>query len=173
LYLAPAGGDVDYDAGGSADERGARPSRLAQAHSPRPSAGAKVARMHLPPPRIDVIHLDPVRAEIRFTFDSGTLPAGAELRGQLIGPRCPGMTTIEVAYPLRPSSQPGVLHAVIPEPSLWQAERPFVYDAFSNAGKWKKCVAKSVLPLGLPPHHDACVSRSLGLGGVNRAIRER
>jgi len=59
------------------------------------------------------------------------------------------MTTIEVAYPLRPSSQPGVLHAVIPEPSLWQAERPFVYDAFFECWQMEKCVAKSVLPLGL------------------------
>ena len=56
-----------------------------------------------------------------------------EVRGRLVGPRCPGVTTIEVAYPLRPfPCQPGGVpplsrRVVIPEPSLWEPQHPFVY----------------------------------------------
>ena len=44
------------------------------------------------------------------------------------------MTTVEVAYPLRPfEPKPAdtqlAARVAIPEPSLWQPEHPFVYDA--------------------------------------------
>jgi hypothetical protein len=56
-------------------------------------------------------------------------PAGAELRGKLVGPRRPGVTTVEVAYPLRPApGDPLTLRAVVPEPNLWTPEAPFRYD---------------------------------------------
>jgi hypothetical protein len=57
-----------------------------------------------------------------------------ELRGRLVGPKFPGVTTVEVAYPLRPFPHPPkglpalAGRVVIPEPNLWQAAFPFVYD---------------------------------------------
>jgi hypothetical protein len=77
---------------------------------------------------------DAVEAELWVTATADDRAPG-ELRGRLVGPRCPGRTTIEVAYPLRPfARKPGGLPAfaaqvVIPEPSLWQEAHPFMYDA--------------------------------------------
>jgi hypothetical protein len=56
-----------------------------------------------------------------------------QVRGRLMGPRCAGRSTIEVAYPLRPL--PDLLEGdagltsrtIIPEPSLWDADNPFCY----------------------------------------------
>ena len=57
-------------------------------------------------------------------------PGGVEVRGKLVGPRRPGVATVEVAYPLRPVSgdAPVSLRAVIPEPNLWTPDVPFRYD---------------------------------------------
>jgi len=66
------------------------------------------------------------------------------VRGRLVGPRCAGVSTIEVAYPLQPLPRQleGVpllsRRVVIPEPSLWEAKRPYVYRAIvelSEAGE--------------------------------------
>lgn len=54
---------------------------------------------------------------------------GVELRGRLIGPRCQGVSTVEIDYPLRPAGDnPLSLRAVVPEPNLWSPEAPFRYD---------------------------------------------
>jgi hypothetical protein len=53
-----------------------------------------------------------------------------------MGPRCPYAATVEVAYPLREleqnSGQGGatsiLLRTVIPEPSMWDPESPFLYS---------------------------------------------
>jgi len=54
----------------------------------------------------------------------------AEVRGRLVGPRCEGVSTVEVAYPLRPAGGDTgpTLRAVIPEPNLWSPAAPFRYD---------------------------------------------
>lgn len=58
--------------------------------------------------------------------------AAAEARGRLVGPRCPRVGTVEIAYPLRPAPAAGravlCLRAVIPEPNLWSPDAPFRYD---------------------------------------------
>ncbi len=58
----------------------------------------------------------------------------AELRGRVTGPVCAYADTIEVAYPLRgvASAQADTLtaRAVIPEASLWDPARPFLYRVF-------------------------------------------
>ena len=57
-----------------------------------------------------------------------------EVRGRVVGPRCPGVTTLEVAYPLRPLPKPEgsatsiTMRIVIPDPLGWQPERPYVYE---------------------------------------------
>ncbi len=59
--------------------------------------------------------------------------SNVQLRGRLNGPRCPFSTTIEIAYPLRERARGDdivTMSAVIPEPSLWDPESPFVYISF-------------------------------------------
>src|SRR5262249_35700857 len=58
-----------------------------------------------------------------------------ELHGRLMGPTCAYSTTIEVAYPVRKprvsEDDPRKLigRVVIPEPSWWDPESPFLYTA--------------------------------------------
>src|SRR5262249_42977924 len=51
--------------------------------------------------------------------------------GRLMGPSWPYGDTVEVAYALRPVAAGGVralaARVVIPEPGLWEPERPFLY----------------------------------------------
>jgi hypothetical protein len=65
--------------------------------------------------------------------------ATTELRGRLMGPRCAYATTVEVAYPLRAhpdgldfrlfhSPQTLNMDVIIPEPSWWEPECPFLYE---------------------------------------------
>jgi len=78
--------------------------------------------------------LNPAEAEVWITAVPTDCLGGMELRGRLMGPRCPYSTTIEVAYPLQPlplqSEKPRHLTArvIIPEPSLWDPESPFLYQ---------------------------------------------
>jgi hypothetical protein len=85
-------------------------------------------------PRIRRVTVEPVRVSsaeavllVRVELDS---PAeGVELRGTLVGPRCEGVSAVEVAYPLRPEPGEGlVLRVVVPEPNLWSAATPFRYE---------------------------------------------
>jgi hypothetical protein len=67
--------------------------------------------------------LTPALGEIRVTAD-----AGVDVRGRLIGPRCRFASTVEVAYPLRPATgSDGSFRALVPEPSMWEPECPFLY----------------------------------------------
>src|SRR4051794_28070059 len=81
-----------------------------------------------PMPRYHVlIHaLDSTRADIRIHFDN--LPSDVEVRGRLMGPRCDGVSTVEVAYWLRPLEAVGIYQVLIPEPNFWTPERPFRYE---------------------------------------------
>ncbi len=79
--------------------------------------------------------LTPAEAEVWIVPEVEQLTPATEIRGRLMGPRCPNITTIEIAYPLRPlatqpeGTSPLTRRALIPEPSLWEPERPFVYRA--------------------------------------------
>ncbi len=81
--------------------------------------------------------LDPTLGEVDVFVHPERLASRTQVRGQLTGPRCAYSTTIEVAYPWRETSrtyeQEGEPHihvrAVIPEPSLWEPQTPFLYDA--------------------------------------------
>jgi hypothetical protein len=80
----------------------------------------------LPSCTVRVHRLDPTLAELRVEFSN--LPADVEVRGRLMGPCCPGATTIEVAYHFRPQpGSPSVFKVLIPEPVFWTAEWPSVY----------------------------------------------
>jgi hypothetical protein len=80
--------------------------------------------------------LIPAQAEVWITVEPARLTPATEVRGRLMGPRCPYASTVEVAYPLRPpppnSVPPGTpgltMRVVIPEASLWEPESPFLYE---------------------------------------------
>jgi len=80
--------------------------------------------------------LNPVSAEVWITVLPEHHTPTTEVRGRLMGPRCPYSSTIEVAYPLRPlptnQKQPDLsgltVRAIIPEGSLWEPQCPFLYQ---------------------------------------------
>jgi len=80
--------------------------------------------------------LDPAEAEMWISVYPEELTASTEVRGRLMGPRCRYSTTVEVAYPLREwkraYEKEDVPHlsmrVIIPEPSLWDPESPFLYE---------------------------------------------
>lgn len=81
----------------------------------------------LPTYTVRVHRLDPTLAELHIEFAG--LPTDVEVRGRLMGPRCPGMSTIEVAYYLRAErGLPAVYSVRIPEPAYWSADQPCVYE---------------------------------------------
>lgn len=57
-----------------------------------------------------------------------------KLGGQLTGPRCATIETIQLAYPLKPHAPSGLTQGVlagrflIAEPNLWTERTPFVYE---------------------------------------------
>jgi hypothetical protein len=79
--------------------------------------------------------LSPTEAEIWITAGTEHLTATTEIRGHLVGPHCLYATTVEVAYPIRPIPHPPenlpplTRRVIIPEPSLWDPQSPFVYRA--------------------------------------------
>src|SRR6266404_9073945 len=80
--------------------------------------------------------LDPAEAEIGISVYPEELTAGTEVRGRLMGPRCRYASTVEVAYPLREWKRayekedvPHLwLRVIIPEPSFWDTQSPFLYE---------------------------------------------
>src|SRR5262249_10780296 len=76
----------------------------------------------------------PAEAEVWVTVVPEQITPTTEVRGRLMGPRCPYASTVEIAYPLRPLPRLGVVGSglvrrlVIPEASLWDPESPFLYQ---------------------------------------------
>jgi hypothetical protein len=89
--------------------------------------------------RVDLFDqtLVPAEAEVWVTVHLDQITPTTELRGRLMGPTCRYSSTVEVAYPLRPltksqkppaSEGPALtMRVVIPEPSFWDPESPFLY----------------------------------------------
>src|SRR5829696_7747097 len=76
------------------------------------------------------IRLTPTEAELAVRIDVDGPAADAEVHGRLMGPRCKYSKTIEVAYPIRrlPGGASGLVgRVIIPEPSWWDPESPFLY----------------------------------------------
>jgi hypothetical protein len=103
----------------------------------------------LPTYRTHIHALDPARADVRIQFDD--LPEDVEVRGRLMGPRCPGVSTVEVAYRLRPldSGPPGTYQVLIPEPNLWAPEHPFRYEGPVEFWREGQLLGQLTLSLGL------------------------
>jgi len=69
-------------------------------------------------------------AEFLVHVQIGGPASGCTVTGRAVGPRCEGVSTVEVAYPLRVLEMRDTtvsLRCVIPEPNLWKPETPFTY----------------------------------------------
>ncbi|MCI0639467.1 MAG: hypothetical protein L0Y72_15695 [Gemmataceae bacterium] len=91
------------------------------------------------------VSVTPMLAEVRVEV-SGAVPADAVLRGRIVGPRCPGVSTIEIAYSLRAERLADqaavVLVGKVPEPSLWHKDTPFYYDLIVECWQRGKLLQK-------------------------------
>jgi hypothetical protein len=69
----------------------------------------------------------------RVEFHIPVEKPGLSLTGFVIGPQCPGRTTVEIPYPIRTieSESPSELigQVNIPEPCIWSEAAPFEYLA--------------------------------------------
>src|SRR5579871_4918830 len=87
---------------------------------------------------------------VKVTLDN---PVGeTEVKGQVVGPRCPGFSTVEIAYPLSQFDKWGsvvVLKGVIPEPNLWSETTPFVYEIAVEVLVGGKSIDSRTTPLVL------------------------
>jgi hypothetical protein len=92
--------------------------------------------------------LDAGRADIRIHFEN--LPQNVEVRGRLMGPRCPGVTTVEVAYRITPlEAACGTYQVLIPEPNFWAPEHPFRYEGPVEFWRNEELVGRLTISLGL------------------------
>lgn len=82
------------------------------------------------------MRLDPMEAEVWLSVAPERVASTTQIRGRLMGPRCPYTSTVEVAYPVREHSReyesegfPRLkLRVLIPEPSFWDPQTPFLYE---------------------------------------------
>jgi hypothetical protein len=85
-----------------------------------------------------------------------------EVRGRLMGPRCPFASTVEVAYPLRPLG-PQSARAIIPEASLWDPESPFLYHGPIELWQGGQRIDRAEVTVGL--RHVTLGPRGLFING--------
>ena len=102
----------------------------------------------LPTYTVRVHRLDPTRAELRIEF--ADLPPDVVAVGRLMGPRCQGASTIEIAYPLRKLTH-SVYAVLIPEPIYWDAEHQCVYEGPVEFRRNGQPVGKILLSCGIKP----------------------
>jgi hypothetical protein len=113
--------------------------------------------------------LNPTQAEVWITVIPDQLNPTTEIRGRVMGPRCPYSTTVEVAYPLTALSKSkgsvGALtrRVVIPEPSFWDPVSPFLYQGPLQLWEENRCCHWLQVSHGL--RTVDCGSRGLQLNG--------
>jgi hypothetical protein len=105
---------------------------------------------------IEIRRLSPAEAEVWLIVQAEQLTPSTDVRGKVTGPRCPGVTTVEVAYPLRPlpgiadtSGQTIRARILIPEPNLWTEHTPFVYEAQLELWQDGELAERTILQVGL------------------------
>jgi hypothetical protein len=73
------------------------------------------------------------------------------LCGCLVGPRCTGVETVQINYPIRQIYPDGyadnvlVGRIVIPEPNLWTSTTPFIYEG--NVELWHDGALTDMKPI--------------------------
>lgn len=87
--------------------------------------------------RFQIYRLTPTEAEVGITAELDFVSPRTELRGKLVGPRCPGVSTIEIAYAFHPlpsetnsTTKTLTARVVIPEPNLWTEAIPYIYEGW-------------------------------------------
>ena len=78
----------------------------------------------------ETVRATPTIAEFTVRVELDGPARGCEVIGRAIGPKCPGISTVEVAYPMTVAgvSDTAVsLRCAIPEPNLWRPDAPFTY----------------------------------------------
>ena len=97
----------------------------------------------MPSYTVRVHRLDPTLAEVHIEFHD--LPPEAKIVGRVMGPRLPGVNTIEIAHHLQVLAHP-VYRVLIPEPLHWSEEQPYVYEGpaeFTSGKLWVSFGIKS------------------------------
>jgi hypothetical protein len=134
---------------------------------------------------IHCFRLDPVAAELELQVGVEQLTLATEVRGRLMGPRCRYASTVEVAYPLREiwrsthkdGSHGVTLRAVVPEPSHWDPQSPFLYEVrieLWQEGQWcdRKQFCYGLRNLALGRRGILWNGRPLGIRGVSGKHRQ-
>lgn len=73
-----------------------------------------------------LVRMEPVLAELHLRIDPDPKDL-AESWVRLLGPSCLYASTVEIAYPAHSLARPGEFRILLPEPSYWEPETPFVY----------------------------------------------
>jgi hypothetical protein len=137
---------------------------------------------HLQTIRVRDGRLDPAEAEVWLFAYPERLTSTTRVSGRLVGPRCPYAGTVEVAYPFREQSREYestgnahiALRVIIPEPSFWDPESPFLYQGPADLWEGDQRgdqvqVSHGLRVLGLGTQGLRCNGRPLVLRGVARA----
>jgi hypothetical protein len=118
--------------------------------------------------------LTPAEAEVWISVRAADAAGEFAVRGRLLGPRCAYASTVEVAYPLRPLSRaPDALGAtarvLIPEPSFWDPESPFLYEGPVTVWEQERLCFEGPIRHGL--RHCQLGARGLRWNGRPLALR--
>jgi hypothetical protein len=111
--------------------------------------------MNPQPPKIttEIVRLTSAIAELLIHADFGSDAGEVALAGKLMGPRCPGAETIEIAYALRglpvTATHRRSARVVIPEPNLWEVNTPYTYWGMVEIHIDNKPVAAHPIEVGL------------------------
>lgn len=103
------------------------------------------------------IRLTPTEAELAVKVEADAPAADADVHGRLVGPRCKYGSMVEVAYPVLrlppetggPAARLGKV--IIPEPSWWDPESPFLYGGPVELWEGGQTVGQVRVRVGL--HH--------------------
>jgi beta-galactosidase/beta-glucuronidase len=105
---------------------------------------------------LEIRRLSAAEAEVWVTVEAEEVTAGTALRGRLVGPRCAGVSTIEVAYPLRCAPRTSMdpprsllAQAIIPDPNLWTEQTPFLYEGLVELWQDGQQCDQATFSLGL------------------------
>jgi hypothetical protein len=78
----------------------------------------------------EIVRATPAVAEFIVHVELDEPAANCEVVGHVTGPKCPGVSTVEVTYPLQLVGSNGItilFRGTVPEPNLWKPETPFTY----------------------------------------------
>jgi hypothetical protein len=81
--------------------------------------------------KFEVVRTTPAIAEFVVHVELDRAAGDYEVTGRAVGPKCSGISTVEVPYPLTriaASDRVVSLRCTIPEPNLWKPDARFTYN---------------------------------------------